>query len=214
MRKRHNMTWRMNREELEGEHKDTERTLREGYSPGKAFREDTVIWSYNCQMANPTRLRAWSYEFRNSMVLMQGTQRQYDPAKGERTLCQWQTEHHDVVEARVRKKKQGGPQPEGVLIMIPKGMLKISRKILVPTNAELEGRGLMIWFSRGLYDLTLTTIYCPLGDRDVQNNRRTERLWQWVGRSRTLVPGRIRHIMGVDANGRVGSVRHYTTEDP
>ena len=165
-------------------------------------------------MANPTRLRTWSHEFRNSIVLMQGTQRQYDPSKGERTLSQWQTEYHGVIEAEVRKKNQGGPQPEGIFIMAPKGMFKISRKVLVPTNMELEGRGLMIWFSRGLYDLTLTTIYCPLGDRDVQNHRKTERLWQWVGRSRTLVPGRTRHIMGVDANSRVGSVRHYTTEDP
>ena len=179
----------MDREEETGENRDADSTLREGYAPGKAFREDTVIWSYNCQMANPTRLRTWSYEFRNSMVLMQGTQRQYDPSKGERTLSQWQTEYHGVIEAEVRKKNQGGPQPEGIFIMAPKGMFKISRKVLVPTNMELEGRGLMIWFSRGLYDLTLTTIYCPLGDRDVQNHRKTERLWQWVGRSRESCTG-------------------------
>ena len=105
-------------------------------------------------------------------------------------------------------------QPEGVLIMVPKGMYKIARKVVVPTHKDLEGRGLMIWFSRGLYDLTLTSVYCPLCDRDVQNHKKTERLWQWAARTRSLIPNRTRHIMGTDANGRVGSVRHYTTEDP
>ena len=109
MRRQHSRTWHMSREEMDGERADAARTLRDGYSPGKAFREDTIIWSYNCQMANSTRLRAWSYEFKGAMVLMQGTQRQYDPSKGERALCQWQTEHHDVVEFRVRGKKTGGP---------------------------------------------------------------------------------------------------------
>ena len=37
----------MDREEETGEHRDTDSTLREGYAPGKVFREDTVIWSYN-----------------------------------------------------------------------------------------------------------------------------------------------------------------------
>ena len=112
------------------------------------------------------------------------------------------------------RKKGGGPQLEGVLIMVPKGMYKIAKKIIIPTNKDIEGRGLMIWFSRGLYDLTLTTVYCPLCDRDPENHKKTERLWQWVARARSLVPGRTRHIMGTDSNGRVGSVRYYTTEDP
>ena len=98
--------------------------------------------------------------------------------------------------------------------MVPKGMYKIARRVIVPTNKELEGRGIMIWFSRGLYDLNLTSIYCHLCDRDVQNHKKTEKLWQWAARARSLIPIRTRHIMGTDSNGRVGSIRHYTTEDP
>ena len=54
-------------------------------------------------------------------------------------------------------------------------IFNIAKRVLVPTNKELEGRGLMILFSRGLSDLVLTTIYCPLCDKDVQNHKKTEK---------------------------------------
>ena len=72
------------------------------------------IWSYNCQMANATRLRDWSRELAKCFVLMQGTSRTYDPDKGERGLQQWSTDDHDIIEAKVAKKTRG-PQPDGVL---------------------------------------------------------------------------------------------------
>ena len=93
-------------------------------------------------MANPTRIRTWSFEFRNSSVMMQGTQRTYDPHLGEKSLTHWETDHHDIIEARVQKKKGLGSQPEGVLIMVPKGMLKIARRGSTPTNQEYEGKPL------------------------------------------------------------------------
>ena len=192
----------MDAEEWHSYQRSLHNLQKEGYNPGKAFREDTVIWSYNCQMANHTRIREWSAELKHQMILLQGTQQTYDPTLGEKTLTRWQTDYHDVIEARVQKKARQGHQPEGVTIMVPKGMFKIAKKVVVPTAKELEGRGLMIWFSRGLYDLVLTTMYCPLCDRDVQNHRRTEKLWQWAGRSRQLIPGRARHILGTDANGK------------
>ena len=94
----------MDDEEAHMYHKIGGQMSREGYNPGKAFREDTVIWSHNCQMANDTRLRDWSYEYKNAMVLMQGTQRVYDPTLGEKHCAHWQTDFHDIVEARVPKK--------------------------------------------------------------------------------------------------------------
>ena len=62
----------MDIEEEAGEKAAVERTLREGYDPGRAFREDTVIWSWNCQMANPTRLRTWHHESKTRWCLCIG----------------------------------------------------------------------------------------------------------------------------------------------
>ena len=79
----HDKIW-MDAEESRSYHTSQTALAREGYNPGRAFREDTVVWSYNCQMANPTRIREWSREFQHHMVLMQGTQRTYDQTIGEK----------------------------------------------------------------------------------------------------------------------------------
>ena len=76
----------MNIEEARGEGKSLHLMKKEGYNPGAKFREDNVIWSWNCQMANPTRIRLWSAELKGAIILMQGTQRTYDSQRGERTL--------------------------------------------------------------------------------------------------------------------------------
>ena len=98
--------------------------------------------------------------------------------------------------------------------MLPRGMLGEAKQVLTLATTGLEGRGLAVHVSRHLYDVCFVTVYCPLGDKEVQNNKKTEQLWQWVARIREVLPARTHLILGVDANGHVGSVHEYTTEDP
>ena len=60
----------------------------------------------------------------------------------------------------------------------------------------------------------MITLYCPLGDRDDSNRKRTEQLWQWAGLVKTRLPPRTRIVIGVDSNGHVGDVRRYTADLP
>ena len=53
-------------EEERGEHRAMHLMKREGYNPGEKFREDSVFWTWNCQMANPTRIGATSLSTRQS----------------------------------------------------------------------------------------------------------------------------------------------------
>ena len=192
---------------------DQEMLKADGFNMGGIYRERQTCWSYNCQMANMSRLRQWSEELTKCFVLLQGTSRTFDQTKGERSLSQWQTDDHDIVEAKVAKKlKARGPQPEGVLFMGPKGVMKLCRKIMVPNDPELQGRAIAVWIARGPFDICFVSMYCPLGDRDVQNQKRTEKLWNWMRMIKTIVPPRTMTIIGVDANGHVRSVRERTTE--
>ena len=200
--------------ELANEHSSQTRLKQEGFDPRMAFRRRTHVWSYNCQMMNAWRLENWGRELDGCFVLVQGTQQTYDPSKGERGLQHRNTRYHDVYEARVRKKGKGC-QPEGVSILGPKGSNKIVRKVFTPRDRELEGRALAVWYSRGLFDICMITLYCPLGDRNPENQRNCEKLWNWVGMVKSKIPQRTRIILGTDANGHVGSVRETTVElDP
>ena len=152
----------------------------------------------------------WSDELVDRIVLLQGTGQTYDPERGERCLQMWSTEFHDIIEARARRKLRGHV-PTGVAVMVPRGMAKIMKKVLLPGDPELGGRGLLIWFARGQFELCVATLYCPLGDRDVGNQKRCEKLWNWLSRARELVPRRTTTVIGADANGHVGSVRRVTS---
>ena len=132
---------------IQGEQDSHERLKQEGYDPSFGLRHKTKVWSYNCQMANNNRIRMWAQEWQDCFVLLQGTSRAYDETKGEKTLQLWHTDTHDVFEAKVAKKTRGGPQPEGVMLMAPKGMHKIVKKVMVPTAKDIEGRAIAVWFS-------------------------------------------------------------------
>ena len=95
-------------------------------------------------MMNGTRLHEWSEELRGAFVMMQGTQATYDAAKGERSLQQRSTEHHDVWDFKRQKRKGAGCQPEGVAIFAPKGMNKIAKGVWTPRTTELEGRAMAV----------------------------------------------------------------------
>ena len=190
------------------------RLREEGFDPRVACRHRTHVWTYNCQMMNPWRLENWGRELDKCFALIQGTQRTYDPGRGEKGLQSYSTSFHDVYDSRVRKKGKGG-QPEGVMILGPKGSSKIVKKVMLPRDKDLEGRGLAVWYSRGLYDICMVSLYCPLGDRNPENQKKTEKLWNWLGMVRNSIPGRTRLVIGVDANGHVGSIRESTVEhDP
>ena len=95
--------------------------------------------------------------------------------------------------------------------MIPHKMSSIIKSIHTPTARELQGRGLAVRLSRGLHDVCYVTVYCPLGGQDAQAIRMTEKLWQWVALVRSSLPARTHMIIGVDANGHVGSKRYRMT---
>ena len=166
-------------------------------------------------MINPNRLSLWSPEWRDDFALLQGTQRTYSSDKGELPLQQFSTEYHDVIEYRVKKKARGG-QPEGVMMLLPRGARKLVKRVMFPTDKTLEGRALAVWLDRGLFSVCLITLYCPTGGRqqDEASRKKAEQLWNWVGMVRQSIPSRTRFILGTDANGHVGSVRKYTSEFP
>lgn len=95
--------------------------------------------------------------------------------------------------------------------MAPKGARKIMKQVMIPTNKELEGRALAVWYSRGLFDMCIITVHCPLGDRDPNNHNKTKDIWHWVASVHNKLPRRTRIIIGTDANGHIGSTREYTS---
>ena len=103
---------RMQQDIAHAQSEDQEMFKADGFDMGRTYRDRQACWSYNCQMANMSRLRQWSSELTKCFVLLQGTSRTFDSSKGERSLSQWQTDDHDIVEARVAKKAKG-PQPDG-----------------------------------------------------------------------------------------------------
>ena len=129
----------------------------------RAFKDDTILWSWNCQKADTGMIRQWSAELQGSIVVLPGTQRRYDVAIGERTCTRWKTDHHDVIEARVQMDSKRGCQPEGAAILLPTGYGKFIKTIYVPTAKDLEGHGLAIGLPRGLHDICYVSVYCPLG---------------------------------------------------
>ena len=60
------------------------RLAKEGYTPYKTEVQRTKVWTYNCQLANESRIRQWSEEFRDAYVLVHGTQRRYEASRGEK----------------------------------------------------------------------------------------------------------------------------------
>ena len=151
------------------------RLRQEGFDSRLACRKRTHVWSYNCQMMNSWRLEHWGRELEHCFGLIQGTQLTYDPAKGERGLQQCTTTYHDVYESRTRRRGKGC-HPEGVMILGPRGSSKIVKKVMTPRGKDLEGRGIAVWYSRGLYDVCMVSMYCPLGDRNPENQRKCEKL--------------------------------------
>ena len=117
-----------------------------------------------------------------------------------------------MFETRVTKKPRGY-QPEGCAVLAPRGMSRIVKGVYTPTHRDLEGRGLAVRFSRGLFDLVVVSMYCRLGDRDPQNRIKTERLWNWLRRVREQLPNRTVMIVGVDAHGHGGDVREWTSRE-
>ena len=197
---------------MDNETKSKDNLAIKGYTPTKGMHEETTFWSYSRQSASEARFRTQGAEFRRAFVAMQGTARTYRGEEGERTTQLWSTEEHDVFEVRVQKKARGY-QPEGCAVLAPKGMKSITKKVMTPSDKVLEGRGIAVRFSRGLFDLTIVSVYCPSGDRDPGNRKRTEKLWAWVRRVREVLPARTMMLVGVDANGHVGSVREWTARE-
>ena len=105
---------RLNRAQREKELRGIDRLCKEGLTPEAALRGKTRVWSWNCQMANPDRLGWWSPCFKDSVVLLQGTQRTYNADRGEKALQQWTTDAHEVIEFKVARRgvnalSEGGP---------------------------------------------------------------------------------------------------------
>ena len=67
-----------------------------------------------------------------------------------------------------------------------------------------------VHFSSGEYDVCVVSIYCPICNRDAENRRQTERIWDWCRSLRGQVGRRTAMFIGTDANGKVGSVRYET----
>ena len=96
--------------------------------------------------------------------------------------------------------------------MAPIGMRRIQKEVWTPTDKSLEGRGLAVRFSDGDFDLMVVSLYCLVNTKDKAKLKITEKLWNWVRQLRTELRGRTRMIIGVDANGHVGSVREWTRD--
>ena len=91
----------------ERERQSNECMLEEGYDHKFAFRGKSSVWTYNCQMADVSRMRAWGPEFKGEYVALQGTQGTYRPEFGERALQQWSSDTHDIVESEFRRRGRG-----------------------------------------------------------------------------------------------------------
>ena len=125
-------------------------------------------------------MELWGKEFTGeSFVMLQGTQRTYTPARSEKALMQWQTSTHDVWELKVSKRAGAGAQPEGVAIMAPKGFGSIARNVYAPQAKDMEGRILAVHFRNHLFDILVVSMYCHVGDRSVERQRKTERMYDW-----------------------------------
>ena len=135
---------KLNKAQQERELRGIERLSKEGLTPEAALRGRTRVWSWNCQMANNERLGWWSPCFKDAIVLFQGTQRTYNADRGEKALQQWTTGEHDVIEFKVVRKAQGGHRPEGVLMLFPRGVRHTLKKLMVPQDKALEGRGMAV----------------------------------------------------------------------
>ena len=96
--------------------------------------------------------------------------------------------------------------------MAPPGFHRVLKRVFVPKGPEMEGRGLIALYERGKMSVAFATIYCPVGDRNVANHRRTEKLLNWVRQVRQGLSRRTQFVMGVDANGHVGEHRQYEAE--
>ena len=181
------------------------------YDSGDALKGQlTKFWTYNCQHLQWGKLEEWGKLFGgDSFVSMQGTMRTYDAAKRERSLQQLRVGTHDIWEARVSKKKLGA-QPEGVMVMAPKGMSSLAKGAYAPSEKGLEGRGLAVRFAQGQYDVMVMSLYCHVGSKEAAKIRMTEKLWNWARMVKSKLPGRTQLIIGVDANGHVGSTRRAT----
>ena len=193
------------------------RTVSEGKATPTAVLDGRCLpyfWSYNCQRCQEECVTEWSRIFgKRSFVAMQGTGNTYDKGKGERRLQQRTIGEHDVWESRVAKRKGPGSQPEGVAIWAPRGWNRIARAVYVPSDVSMEGRAMAVRFHDGLMDVMIVSVYCHVGSRDVGLQRKTERIWQWCRQLRSKVPVRTQVIIGVDANGHVGSVRHKESQE-
>ena len=76
-------------------------------------------------------------------------------------------------------------------------MQRLVKRVMVPTSKDLEGRGLAVWYSRGLFDLCIISVYCPLAGRNPENKQRIQRLWQWVSCVQSMLSVRVCVIVGM-----------------
>ena len=80
----------------------------------------------------------------------------------------------------ISKRIGAGGQPEGVAIWSPKGMPTILKKVYVPFDPDLAGRGLMMYFERGLFSYVFATIYNPINTFGPKNTLTNKKIWQQV----------------------------------
>ncbi len=119
---------------------------------------------------------------------MQGTQENYAPSRGGKTLQTSSTIHYDIGESKALRRRGPAGQffsaPEGVAIWAPKGLSSILKKVFVPDDIELQGRGMIMLFERGPFSYAVGTIYSPIcvyGPKNVKLNRK---LWNWVQKTK------------------------------
>ncbi len=140
---------------------------------------------------------------------MQGTQETYSPNRGEKPLQRSSTNNYDIWESKaLRRKGQKGQffsPPEGVEIWAPKGLSAILKKVFIPEDQELQGRGMIIYFERGPFSYAFGTIYSPVCVFGFKNLQLDRKLWNWVQRIKAELPTRTPLIIGTDANGHVGN---------
>ena len=89
------------------------------------------------------------------------------------------TRMHDIWEIRVGKRMSAGVQPEGVAVMAPRGFGTVARNVYVPNDKAMEGRVMTVHFRSKLFDVMVVSMYCHVGDRAVERQRKTERLYDW-----------------------------------
>jgi hypothetical protein len=182
-----------------------------GFTIPKIMHTALTIWTYNCQRMNSTHKKDWDQMLgeRNDIWLMQGTQATYTPNSGEKPLQKSSTENYDIWESKaVRRKGPGGQffsPPEGVAIWAPKGYSAIIKRVFIPDDMELQGRGLIIYFERGPFSYAVGTIYNPVCMYGPKNAYLNKKLWNWVQKIKSEIPARTPLIIGTDANGHVGT---------